>query len=811
MIKHIGFDYDGTLTDELSYSVGEFLPFYKKETGKSYSGKVDLRKIPMVERFPDCDKDLMENFNKYHWAKYTRECPFRPFVKELFEKLKQLGVTIYIVSARVPNPGQTIDEVEDLIRSRFKEAGIPVDEVHAGLSEKESVCSGNGIELLVEDDPKFFLKVADKIPVFIMDNPYNHDLRGKNLWRVYDLNPAIFIENIKYAMNHLDNWEPEYVYEDVDSSTEEDGDFSSKVEKFLKIVAVINEGIKVAEKIIYEQRKNAVEEAYRTKDSKFKSIEELDHRIYKLNRSSEDRKGREVKRFKGLFDSLSGNRVDEFYNKTELVCAFVMARRKDSMFGNYQIDIFVSPKYKKYAEYFTAAIKFIYFPDRDGFERMGKLSKDLRVMTEGVEEFMEAGLQERVNREWKEQEKQQGLEFEISKEGTICFNPPSLTKENISFVIPFRRAKEKDSFTDMLKKKLGTNTTIVRLQLLERELEKQTLTNDDELIVEAIRKKNPKHVDLTDINSTDGYIIKCEIMKFLLDYAKSHKKQKFIFDGESILMLPRDVTKKYAHHAIFVPGATEADHRMTIQSKYKKGYNPWILMEDLTEVATQIRKWKIIAGTAKKDLPTYINRQTADSDGVDIVTLLPGEAPYKPEVLESILSLDTYMLADLHLSIKDPEKTRRITNAINRTVKKNEDLLFLGDFDGKKGTGSYDLVKRFLRGLACKNIYLILGNNDPYTIEQYVKLGFLSITDKAEFQESPQRKVILTHCPYPVQRDEVNVHGHIHGSKCYWNLDWKNHYDIWDEDFVPIKIGTCLDILDRGDYKARSENHNVYK
>ena len=42
------------------------------------------------------------------------------------------------------------------------------------------------------------------------------------------------------------------------------------------------------------------------------------------------------------------------------------------------------------------------------------------------------------------------------------------------------------------------------------------------------------------------------------------------------------------------------------------------------------------------------------------------------------------------------------------------------------------------------------------------------------------------------------------------DYDWKNHYDVWDEDFVPIKIRDCLDALDKGLYIARSENHNIH-
>ena len=81
---------------------------------------------------------------------------------------------------------------------------------------------------------------------------------------------------------------------------------------------------------------------------------------------------------------------------------------------------------------------------------------------------------------------------------------------------------------------------------------------------------------------------------------------------------------------------------------------------------------------------------------------------------------------------------------------------------------------------------------------------------KAVYQPSPATKVILTHCPYPVNMDEVNIHGHIHGSHIYWNVDWRNHYDVWDEGFNPITIRECLDILERNEYKAKTEIHRNF-
>lgn len=619
-IKHIGFDIDGTLIDELSYCVEFFLEKYHEVYQKKYNGLIDTTKYALRDRFPDCEKEFWDTYEDAYWEDYIKNAPFRPYVKELFEKLKQAGAAIHIVTARTAHGNKTYDDVVAYTKERFERENIPVDEYHIGFNEKDSIVSGNGIEILVEDSPEQILKVSEKIPVFVMNCAYNTLIRGKNIWRIATFEPKQFLENAKYAKDHEDNWDIEY------SSNKE---------------------------------------------------------------------------------------------------------------------------------------------------------KD------------EAG----------------SINFKISENGTICFNPDNFGKRNITFIIPFGNGTN-DSFAQKITRRLK-DTTIIRLNLIETDLD--TINPEtDELLYAMMKKYNPGKVDLTDPNETKGYIIKCKIMTELLKEASSRKKKSFIFFGVQSMMLKRDVTEKYKDYPIFIIGASEKEHKIVVNGKYRKDYNPWILMEDLTEVATQIRKWKIIAGTAPKELPEYINRQTTTSDGVDIVHLLPGEKPYQEDELRAALSEDTYLLGDCHLSIKDPEKTKRILAAINRTVNSDDHLLFLGDFDGKKGTGSYELTKDFIKKLKCKNVYLILGNNDPYTIDDYAKMGFKTVTDMISYQESPEREIILTHCAYPVERDQINIHGHIHGSRCYWNMDWHQHYDVWDEDFVPIKIRDCIKILENDMYVAHSENHLVH-
>lgn len=386
------------------------------------------------------------------------------------------------------------------------------------------------------------------------------------------------------------------------------------------------------------------------------------------------------------------------------------------------------------------------------------------------------------------------------------------THKNILMVFPLNNGDSHTQITDKLVNTVNGGVTVFRLNYLDNPdmlSANPRFKKGDALVAQAMKQANTKRLDLTDTENTDVYLVKCKAIKNLISYAKNHPKQKFIFDGVQLLMLSREELKPIKEYPLILAGANTYTYQRIIHNKYQKDYDPFILLEDLTEVATQIRKWRIISGTTKNEIYGYINRQDTTSDGVDIVRLLKGESAYRPDILASILSRDTYVFGDPHISSKNPEKSDRWIKNINSRVKPTDHLLILGDLDGKKGTGSFELTKKFLNRIHTKNIYLILGNNDPYEIKDYVKLGFKTVTDIAEYQESPQTKVILTHCPYPVEKDEINIHGHIHGSRCYWNLDWHNHYDVWDEDGIPITIGEALDILEEGLYEAVSKNHSV--
>lgn len=186
------------------------------------------------------------------------------------------------------------------------------------------------------------------------------------------------------------------------------------------------------------------------------------------------------------------------------------------------------------------------------------------------------------------------------------------------------------------------------------------------------------------------------------------------------------------------------------------------------------------------------------------VKLLKDESEYGYGVLLKHMSEDLYICGDLHIGdpIENWEARRdKIANTINNTVGVNDHLLILGDLIGHTNTADFYSLKVFIDMLKCKNLYLVLGNNDVYEIEAYKKLGFKMVTDKFIW-----KNYIFTHMPCETWKNQINIHGHIHEEIQYINVDWHNHINVWDRDCKPIKLKDAIERFNSGYYKGITIN-----
>ena len=66
MIQSVAFDIDGTLTDDVEFTVKEFLNAYRIRYGKEYTKKIDYSIYPPENMFDSTidDKEFLEKFKK---------------------------------------------------------------------------------------------------------------------------------------------------------------------------------------------------------------------------------------------------------------------------------------------------------------------------------------------------------------------------------------------------------------------------------------------------------------------------------------------------------------------------------------------------------------------------------------------------------------------------------------------------------------------------------------------------------------------------------------------------------------------------
>ena len=163
----------------------------------------------------------------------------------------------------------------------------------------------------------------------------------------------------------------------------------------------------------------------------------------------------------------------------------------------------------------------------------------------------------------------------LIEENHIVYNAENLKNTNIIFVTS---AKLKLNGHELLSEKITSKHRkgiLIRLGLLNNPSDltpKKEFEEGDRLVLSAIKRANIKHLDLTKTSSTDVYIVKCKIVESLLNYAESHKNNKFVFDGNEIMMLDRGKLDKYVKYTRGIHFTQKG--RCIISSKWK--WDIWI-------------------------------------------------------------------------------------------------------------------------------------------------------------------------------------------------------------------------------------------
>ena len=130
-----------------------------------------------------------------------------------------------------------------------------------------------------------------------------------------------------------------------------------------------------------------------------------------------------------------------------------------------------------------------------------------------------------------------------------------------------------------------------------------------------------------------------------------------------------------------------------------------------------------------------------------------------------------YFTADIHLGHKNilkhqpnrcfaslDEMDAALIDAINATVKRNDELWVLGDFAWKAG-----MYGQYRQRINARQIHVVTGNHDAPSLAQYV-----SSMNPMVYQKFNGQKFHLSHYPHVSWRGRthgsIHLYGHTHGS-----------------------------------------------
>ena len=130
--------------------------------------------------------------------------------------------------------------------------------------------------------------------------------------------------------------------------------------------------------------------------------------------------------------------------------------------------------------------------------------------------------------------------------------------------------------------------------------------------------------------------------------------------------------------------------------------------------------------------------------------------------------------------------TKRLDTILKlcKKIDTNKAFIHLGDLtesEFEEGSAYIEEVKKFYQKILGKGEkhaprILIRGNNDCLSKETYLDFGFDYVVTKLELGN-----LLLTHKPANVGANKLNIHGHLHESKSYFDISPERHINAYWE------------------------------
>lgn len=181
----IGVDIDGVLNDFYGFLV-DYGAKYSVE--KNVSGMQDSVASSQTDMF-GWDREIAREFWNEYALVETFEIPARTFASEVLQKLRAQGNEVYIITGRSNNDmivkGMEGRSWEQITQGWLEKNNIIYDRIEFGLKNKAEFCMKEGVEVMIEDHPKFLQDFGEETKVLVYDALYNQAYNGDNLTRVY--------------------------------------------------------------------------------------------------------------------------------------------------------------------------------------------------------------------------------------------------------------------------------------------------------------------------------------------------------------------------------------------------------------------------------------------------------------------------------------------------------------------------------------------------------------------------------------------------------------------------------------------------
>lgn len=173
-----GVDIDGTVTDP-----GTFVPYINEHFNKTYTID-DITEYDLSKVLGITEKDFWE-WMKSHEPTIYKQSALATDAKNILEEWQQFH-ELYYISARGKH-------FHDLTVDWFHRLQVPYDHIELlGKHDKLNAVKKHGVHLFLEDKHDNACDIAEecKIPVILMDTPYNQSPIPKDVYRVKSWNEA---------------------------------------------------------------------------------------------------------------------------------------------------------------------------------------------------------------------------------------------------------------------------------------------------------------------------------------------------------------------------------------------------------------------------------------------------------------------------------------------------------------------------------------------------------------------------------------------------------------------------------------------